>query len=172
MEGIMLIAGIIGIVIMPILTIVAFMQVGLLYSVISIAFTSGVVLLIYAFWKKANLNKSNIKYKEKADALSSFVMTASKIMIIIGLLVFISCFLSGPTGSANTFTTCGWCGGSGIVSSGKICRLCNGGGGASGTSDRYTATVVNWLGVIAASSGWLIHFLTKKFKKKYYFTTY
>ena len=171
-QGFLLIAGFLGAVILPILTIVAFTQIGILYSAISIAFTIGVVLLIKGLWKKANNNKRNLKYKETADAVSSFALTASKVMIVLGLVVFALCFLSGPTGFVDTFTTCGWCGGSGRVSSGKICTLCNGGGGASGTANRYTATIINWIGIIITSSGSLIYLITKKIKKKYNFTTY
>ena len=152
------------------LTIAAFCQVGWFYSVLTIVFTSSVIILVFLLWKKAsklsNVDKW-IQAKKKARIISNVFTITSGIMIAGGLLMFLICFLSGPTSFADTFTECGWCGGSGIVSSGKLCSLCNGAGGALGSAARFTPTIITWLGVLIAVAGILIIVGTKHIKDRY-----
>ena len=167
MEGLLLIAGIIGVVILPILTIVAFIQIGWLYSIISVSFVAICVFLLYVLWKRESKNSNSTQHNERAEFVSKIATRFAVLAIILGALMFVACFVDGPTGYVGTFTQCGWCGGSGIVSSGKICGLCNGRGGAAGGSARYTSSITNWLGVVLATSGVVIIFAVKKLKKKF-----
>ena len=163
MEGILIVGGFIAAVFWGGLTIAAFFQVGWFYSILMIALTVGVLFLMNSICKKANDRQKN----EKAKAISKVVIGLSVAMIVIGFLMFIFCFLLGPTGYADTFTECGLCGGSGIAF-GKVCSLCHGGGGISGSNARYTAETYTWLGVLIASSGVAIILGTRKIKKDHY----
>ena len=164
MEGFLIVVGFMAAVFWTGLTIAAFFQVGWLHSILMIALTAGVLFFINSLCTKAD----NQRKKEKAKTVSKIAIGVSAAMIIIGFLMFIFCFLLGPTGYVDTFTKCGWCGGAGTTSNGQICKLCYGGGGASGSSARYTATLSTWLGVLLASAGVAIILGTRSIKKKHY----
>ena len=152
------------------LAIVAFTQVGWFYSVVAVVLTSSIILLIRAIWKNARSRKNNKSGKDAARTVSYIAITVAAIMIVVGIIMFLVCFMS-PTSHVDTFTECGWCGGSGIVTGGKICSLCNGGGGASGSAARYTATDATWLGVLIATAG-LVIILGTKFTMSQYDSRY
>lgn len=141
------------------LTIVAFLQVGWFYSIITILFTGSIIILVRFLWAK-------MKNKDVAEIISRVIIIISMTMIGIGIVMFLYCFLNGPKGYVGTFTECGWCGGSGIVSGGKICKLCDGLGGAYGASARFTATNLTWLGVLIVASGIAIIVGTIYYKNK------
>lgn len=170
MEGAQLIGGFVATITLIVITIVALCMVGWLYSIIAIVFTGGILFLIHLLWKRTKTNKSDLQNNKMATTISNVVIGISVAIIVIGALMFLSCYLKGPTGYAEKLSECGWCGGDGL-DGGVICRLCYGSGGVTRTSARYSSTFLNWIGVLLVSSGVVIIFGTRHTKNKYCNTT-
>ena len=136
--------------ILALLVLFACIQVGWLYSILTIGIVCGVIYSIHLLHKKAWQPGASGRIINIAKVSKTIVIVISACLIFVGIVL-------GGVGLLNPETdgyysqVCGYCGGSGRLTSGKTCGLCDGWGGA--ISENLVFDKHTWIGILMAASG-------------------
>lgn len=132
------------------LVIWACVEVGWLYSILTIGAVCCILYIVYSLAKKSASKDATEQDKKTARLSLKAVVVIAVGLIIVGVILGgIGLFNPGTDGYKSQ--VCGYCGGSGRVSSGAKCSLCNGAGGAVYENSVYAD--FTWLGILMAASG-------------------
>lgn len=132
------------------LVIWACVEVGWLYSILTIGTVCCILYIVYSLTKKS-ASKDATKQDIRIAQLSLKAVVAIAVGLIIVGVILGGIGLFNPEADGYKSQVCGYCGGSGRVSSGAECSLCNGAGGAIYENSVYAD--FTWLGILMAASG-------------------
>ena len=138
------------IVILSLFVIWACVEVGWLYSILTIGVVGGVIYVIHVLDKKASQIDSSEHDKQLANVFRKIVIGISALLICVGVILGCVC-IATPETDGYRLQQCGYCGGSGRLSSGEKCGLCKGAGGA--VYENYLYSNHLWTGILMAASG-------------------
>lgn len=136
--------------ILALLVLFACIQVGWLYSILTIGIVCGVIYAIHLLHKKAWQPGASGRIINIAKVSKTIVIVISACLIFAGVVLG-GIGLLNPETDGYYSQVCGYCGGSGRLTSGKICGLCDGWGGA--ISENLVFDNHTWIGILMAASG-------------------
>lgn len=128
----------------------ACVEVGWLYSILTLSAVCGILYVIHILHKKASPKDANENDKRIANISRKVVITISACLIFIGLVVGGIGLLNPDIEYYADGEVCSWCGGDGKFN-GKQCSLCDGWGFIA-TND-YTFANHTFVGILMAASG-------------------
>ena len=135
---------------LALLVLCACIEVGWLYSILTIGIVCVVLFAVHTLHKKALQTDANEHDKQLANGLRKIVVGVSVCLVLIGIILGGVGLLTPETDGYN-LQKCGYCGGTGRLTSGKICGLCDGAGGGAYENHEYANST--WLGILMAAAG-------------------
>ena len=147
---------------LALLVIWACVEVGLLYSILTIGIVGGVLYGMYTLHKKASQQDATEQDKQLANILRKVAIGISACLIWVGVVLG-GIGLLNPETDGYKLQKCGYCGGSGRLTSGKVCGLCDGAGGTAYENSVYAD--FTWIGILMAASGAILWIGTAMLKE-------
>lgn len=137
-----------------VLAIGACIEVGWLYSVLTLGVACCILYMLYTLYKKASRKEATERDIKAANVTRIAIVAIAIGLIFFGILVGGIGLLTAKT-DGYYLQKCGWCGGTGRLSSGEICGLCDGAGGVAGENLVYDDST--WIGILMAAFGAILY---------------
>ena len=139
---------------LALLVIWACVEVGWLYSILTISIVCCILYVAYLLMKKSSKEGSTENDKKIANTTTKAVVGIAIVLVVVGIILA-GVGLINPSTDGYKLQKCGYCGGSGRLTSGKVCGLCDGAGGTAYENSVYAD--FTWLGILMAASGAVLY---------------